>query len=139
MIPTKSMAPPPSPIMGILKRQYYSYADDILIFTKANQKSLGNIKEALKEFTKFSRLEFNQAMCTTTYSKVCACILFCPSREKKKTHGLCWKLIQPIEELLAKCKNRCLSFARKTQLVIWIPLSKFQYWAQCTTLPGSSH
>lgn len=47
------------------------YADDILIFTKANHKSLRSIKAILIEFSLFTGLDINTAKSKETLSKVC--------------------------------------------------------------------
>lgn len=47
------------------------YADNVLIFTKDNRKSLNAIKKILGEFSLHTSLEFNASKSTATYSKVC--------------------------------------------------------------------
>lgn len=95
------------------------YADDVLIFSKANPKSLNGIK-SLNFFSKFSCLEVNNNESLPTFSKVCEedldiqdilgfaakklpiSYLGFPITGKKKSFNQCFKLIQPIEALLSR-------------------------------------
>lgn len=58
-------------VNGATSISHLMYADDILIFSKANPKSLSSIKKILKEFTQFSGLEVNTQKRSATFSKVC--------------------------------------------------------------------
>lgn len=60
-----------------------------------------------------------------------------PITRKKKSHNQCWKLIQPIEKLLTKWGEKCVSYGGKIQLVTWIVSGTYTYWAQGTTLQCS--
>lgn len=57
-------------VNGAKSISYLIYADDILIFSKANLKSLKSIKEILDVFFKFSGLEINSEKSSVHYSKV---------------------------------------------------------------------
>lgn len=48
------------------------YADDILNFSKANPKSLSNIKHILESFSSFSGMEVNLQKSSAYYSKAVA-------------------------------------------------------------------
>lgn len=47
------------------------YVDDILLFYKANTKSLHTIKAILEEFIEFIGLEVNSQKSSVTFSKIC--------------------------------------------------------------------
>lgn len=110
-------------VNGSVSISHLIYVDDVLIFSKANPKSLGTIKRILESFTKFSGLEVNQEKSSTTYSMACSNdqiihsilnfpfktlpirYLGLPITGKKKSYAACWKLINPIEMVLAKWKG----------------------------------
>lgn len=56
-------------VNGTRSISHLIYADDILIFSKANQKSLNSIKEILDVFSKFSFSEVNNDKINAHYSK----------------------------------------------------------------------
>lgn len=111
------------------------YADDVLIFSKANQKSLRAIKSILAKFTIFSGLEcIDTTKSSITFSKMCEdnselqeiigfkckklpiSYLWFPITVKK-SFNQCWKLVQPIEDLLVIWSGRCLSYGGRIQLL----------------------
>lgn len=47
------------------------YADDILLFSEADPKSLLSIKEILAQFSAFSNLEVNAQKSSIAFSKIC--------------------------------------------------------------------
>lgn len=56
-------------INGAKSVSYLVYANDVLIFSKANTKSLKAIKETLSIFSSFSGLEVNENRCDAFFSK----------------------------------------------------------------------
>ena len=142
-------------VNGATSISHLMYADDILIFSKANPKSLNAIKTVLEKFSLFSGLEVNASKSSSTFSKVCAenqslhnilgytvkslpiTYLGLPITGKKKSFGQCWKLIQSIEALLARWSGKCLSYGGRIQLVNWIIARKYTYWAQGMAIPDS--
>lgn len=103
------------------------YVDDVLLFSKANPKSLEAIKSIFKEFSLYSSLELNTSKSKATFSKVCedngeshAILAFAiqslpttylglPITGKKKSFNQCRKLIPSIENLLPRWNGKCLS------------------------------
>lgn len=96
------------------------YEHDVLLFTKANTRSLRCIMQILEDFYTFTGPEVNKNKSSTTFSKVFQgnpelqniigfivkqlyiTYLGLPISGKKKTKNQCWNLIQPIEKLLDK-------------------------------------
>lgn len=129
-------------------------ADDILLFPKANPKSLKAIKSILNSFSKFSELSINSQKSSMIFSKICEnsndlqqilnfpvsklpiTYLDVPITRKKKAYNQCWKLIQLIEAMLARWSGKCLSYGGRIQLVNWILAGKYTYWAQGIALPS---
>lgn len=104
------MEPPPL--------SYLMYVDDSF-FSKANPKSLKPSCPS-KGIHLFSILEVNTQKSTVTFSKVCEDnselhnILSFPHWKpldtgKKKSFNKCWKLIQPIKNILSRWSGKCLS------------------------------
>jgi len=107
----------------------------------------------LETFSKFLELEINQEKSPATFSKICAndhslhnilnfpiktlpiSYLGLPITGRKKTQAVCWKFVDPNEKMLGRWKGRCLSYVGRTQLVNWMILGKFQYWANGSILP----
>lgn len=105
---------------GATSISHQMYADDNLLFSKANPQSLRSIQNILSEFTLFSGLKRNIQKSLATFSKVCEedqklhdIVGFAPKKlpnfhlglqiiSKKKSYNQCWKLIQPIENLLSR-------------------------------------
>lgn len=54
----------------------------------------------------------------------------------KKSFNECCKLIQPIENHLARWSGKCLFYGARIQLVNWIKAGKYTYWAQDITTPS---
>lgn len=96
-------------VNGATSISHLIYADNMLIFTKANPKSLGKIKEILRIFSNFFAVEVNQEKISAIYSKICSDdqilhkIPNFPTKAlpinylglritgRKKTHSVCWK------------------------------------------------
>lgn len=107
-------------VNGVVSISHLIYVDDVLIFSKANTKSLRTIKRILESLSKFSGLKVNQEKSSTTYSKICAndqtihsilnftvktlpiSYIGLTITGKKKSCVSCWKLIDPIYKILAK-------------------------------------
>lgn len=53
-----------------------------------------------------------------------------PITGQKFFYNQCWKLIQPIENLLSRLRGKCLSYGGRIQLVNWIITGRYIYWAQ---------
>lgn len=63
--------PYPFTHQGASSITHLMYVDDILVFTKANPKSLNNIKRILGEFSLYSGLEINTGKSLASFFKVC--------------------------------------------------------------------
>lgn len=99
---------------GVRERKYdtsishFMYVDDILLFYKANIKSLHTIKDILEEFIKFTGLEVNSQKSSVTFSKVC--------EENPDLHNILGFTIKvsmldikkTIEKLLSRWSSKCL-------------------------------
>lgn len=130
------------------------YVDDVLMFTKANTKSVNRINGILEKYTTFSSLELNRNKSFITFSKFCEgnwelqsilgfqtkalpiMYLGVPITGKKKIHNQ-WELIQSIEKLLVKWSGKFFSFRGRIQFITWIVTGKYTYWAQVTSFPSS--
>lgn len=66
-----------------------------------------------------------QSILGYTMSNLPITYLRLPIIGKKKTHCHCWKLIQPIENMLSHWSGKCLSYGGGIQLVNWIIAGKY--------------
>lgn len=58
-------------VNGATSIAHLMYANDILIFSNANSKSLFSFKSILEEFSLYSGLELNTSKSSAIFSKVC--------------------------------------------------------------------
>lgn len=144
-------------VNGTTSISHLMYAEDILLFCKANPRSLLVIKDLLHQFSEFTGLQVNAQKSSIILTKACQddnsfsnnldftrsnlpiTYLGLPITGKKKSHSQGWKLIQPIENMLSHWNGKCLSYGERIQLVKWIIVGKYTYWAQGISLPSSIH
>lgn len=91
-------------------------------------------------------LKINTKKSSVTFSKVCEnvelqniCVLSVLTKSlpisyldrhisgKQKSFNQCWKLIQSIENILARWSGKCLLYGERIHLVNWIIASKYRY------------
>lgn len=58
-------------VNGTTSISHLMYADDVLLFAKANKKSLASIKSILAEDTQYTGLEINTSKSSVTFPKIC--------------------------------------------------------------------
>lgn len=56
--------------------------------------------------------------------------------ENKKSFNQCWKLIQPIENLLSRWSGKYLSYGHNPIGKMGVPVGKYTYWTQGFSLPS---
>ncbi|XP_058749947.1 uncharacterized protein LOC131622956, partial [Vicia villosa] len=131
-----------------------SFADDLLLFAKADLKSISILMEAFKRFAKSTGLTANMQKCKIYYGNVDiptkALIshiieftegslpfryLGIPLSSKKLSTANCLALVEKMTGKVKKWTNHLLSFAGRLQLVKSVLFAITNYWMQSVPLP----
>ena len=115
------------------------FADDLLIFVRADHDSVKRMMNAFQNFSKASGLEVNNAMQIANSIQMPIGTfpfryLGVPLATKKLTYSQC----KPIDRITARAQGwmtHCLSYAGRLQLIKVILQSMQNYWAQIFPLP----
>lgn len=124
------------------------FADDLLIFSKANFKSINSVKVILRKFANYSRLAPNPAKSNIHFSvttlgqtRLAAVLGYLikslPIKHLGKELGEaeCHDLIDQLRSTFAKWRTKNLSYACRIQLAKWLFYGKLSYRFQSILIP----
>ncbi|CAN1177469.1 LINE-1 reverse transcriptase homolog [Linum perenne] len=135
---------------------HLSFADDLLIFTKANEEAIKGVTEILREFHSYSGLQFNPDKSTIYMAGIQGVeaerlvrisgfveenlpfkYLGMPLTAGKLRRCDCKALVDKITRRVTDWKARKLSYAGKVQLIDTVLGGTLQYWMSNFVLPSS--
>lgn len=141
---------------GAVVESHLVFADDVVFFCRASQKSIRALREVLDEFTEFSGLKINCEKSFTIFSKRVtdksdlAAILGFQTAEllikylgssltkKSVRFKNCDSLLEELRGFLTRWNRKKLSYMGRIQLVDWIFQWKFGYLVQSNVIPQAA-
>lgn len=138
---------------GCMAISHLAYADDLLLFCKATRTSLLAIKDSFKEFLDSTGLHISPTKSRVFFSggtrdkaSLAAELGFeedtfptrylgMPLAPKVLSTRDCGRLLEVLENMMARWKAKLLSYAGRVQLINWGIMGNFMFWSASCRLP----